>query len=153
MPDHLKDQPAQTQAVRLIFEYEGEEVRLVSRQPVDVTVRSFEFSRASQAGVFVDVRDQMGALLGRVPAPGALATSVEVFPEKPDETIVRVDVPKPKGAFTVVVPVLAAADRVVVVRIASMEAGAELSSGTAPTTAPSAGAVTDIATFSLQRGH
>ncbi len=38
----MTEQPSTTgQAVRLIFEYEGDTVRLVSQQPVDVTIPRF----------------------------------------------------------------------------------------------------------------
>ena len=38
-------QPMSTLAMRLIFEYEGDQVRLVSQQPVDVAITGFDIAR------------------------------------------------------------------------------------------------------------
>jgi hypothetical protein len=112
----MSQQDSSEQAVRLIFEYDGDTVRLVSQQPVDMVVTSFDpAQRQQQPGVYVDARDAAGATLASVPAPNVMGASLEVFPEQPDEPIVRVDVDRPRGAFTVVVP---AANQVAVVRVA-----------------------------------
>jgi hypothetical protein len=106
-------------AIRFIFEYDGDEMRLVSQQHVDVAVTGFDLpSRAAAApGVYVQVRGADGAALADVPVRGAPSRSVEVFPERPGAPIVRTDVDRPQGAFTVVVPAPAAARRVAVVRV------------------------------------
>jgi hypothetical protein len=106
------------QAVRLIFEYEGDAVRLVSQQPVDMDVASLDLAQGRPPGVYVDARDAAGSTLASVPAPAAFSGSLEVFPERPGDPIVRVDVPRPSGAFTVVVPASAAARAVAIVRVA-----------------------------------
>jgi hypothetical protein len=107
------------QAVRLIFEYDGDQVRLVSQQPVDLLVTSFDpAQKEQQAGVYVDARDDAGTTLASVPAPAAFSASMEVFPERHDEPIVRTDVDRPRGAFTVVVPAPQAVSQVAVVRVA-----------------------------------
>lgn len=118
------NQPAPTAAVRLIFEYEGEKVRLVSQQPIDLAVTGSDIARTEEAGVYVDVRNAEGANLARVPARNAFAGSLEVFPEKHGDPIMRIDMPKPKGAFTVVVPAPAAAKSVSVVRVSAAKAAA-----------------------------
>jgi len=92
-------------AVRLIFEYEGDTVRLISQQPVQMAVTTPDTTGIDHPGYYVDVRNSAGRALARVPAHAAFAASAEVFPERPGEPITRVDVPNPKGAFTVVVPV------------------------------------------------
>jgi hypothetical protein len=93
-------------------------VRLVSQQPVDMVVTSFDQSQRQQPGVYVDTRDAAGSTLASVPAPAsAFGGSLEVFPELADEPIVRVDVARPTGAFTVVVPASDAARLVAVVRV------------------------------------
>ena len=102
MPDTV--QPTPTLAMRLIFEYEGDEVRLVSQMPVDLLITGFDISRTQRAGYYVDTRDASGQTLARVPARNVFSTSAEVFPEQPGESITRVEVPTPRGAFTVVVP-------------------------------------------------
>jgi hypothetical protein len=137
------------QAVRLIFEYDGDVVRLVSQQPVDMVVPSFAPTERQQPGVYVDARDAGGATLASVPAPNAFGGSLEVFPEQPGEPIVRVDVARPRGAFTVVVPASDAASQVALVRVAAAgpapQALADATTGVAG--APEA---TDIATFPLE---
>jgi hypothetical protein len=67
---------------------------------------------------FVDIRDAANKTLARVAARSAFAASAEVFPERPGDPITRVDIPVPKGAFTVVVPVADNADHVTVVKVA-----------------------------------
>jgi hypothetical protein len=110
------DTPAR--AVRLIFEYDGDQVSLVSQQPVDMAVPSFDVGQQrQQPGVYVHARDDRGATLAAVPAPQAFSSSLEVFPEQPGEPIVRVDMPRPHGAFTVVVPASDAARQIAVVRV------------------------------------
>jgi hypothetical protein len=109
--------PQQPSAVRLIFEYEGDEVRLVSQQAVDVAVTGFDLTRERQPGHYVEVRGARDETLSRVRVPTELVASAEVFPEEPGQPIVRVDLPQARGAFTVVVPAAAAADHVSVVRV------------------------------------
>ncbi len=104
-------------AVRLIFEYDGDEVTLVSQHRVDVAVTGFDLPLARPPGHYVEVRNTDGDVLSGVPARNAFLRTAEVFPEKLGEPITRVDVEKPHGAFTVVVPVPEAADQVAVVRI------------------------------------
>jgi hypothetical protein len=104
-------------AVRLIFEYEGDEVRLVSQQRVDVAVPGFDIALAPHPGHFLEVRDSGNLPLSRVPLREAFPTSAEVFPEEHGEPIVRVELPERRGAFTVVVPAREAADRVALVEV------------------------------------
>jgi len=118
MPDanDVRTQPAK--AVRLIFEYEGEAVRLISQQPVEMVIPDADISAADRPAHFVDMRDASGKTLARVMARGAFLTSAEVFPERPGDPITRVDIDVPKGAFTVVVPVTDNADHVTLVKVA-----------------------------------
>ena len=73
-----QSQPAKT--VRLIFEYEGDQVRLVSQQPVDMAITGFDIAQTEHPGFYVDSRDAGGATLARVAAHAAFAGSAEVFP-------------------------------------------------------------------------
>jgi hypothetical protein len=107
---------APTRAIRLIFEYEGDRVRLVQQTPVDIVPSTLPTVNAETSGVFVDVRDAENHTLARVAAPEALTTSVEAFPERHDQPITRSDMPRATGAFTVVVPVANAGDHVTIVR-------------------------------------
>jgi hypothetical protein len=114
-------EPNPTRAVRLIFEYEGDRVRLVSEQPVDMAVTGFELSTVSVPGYYVDSRDAENRTLARVRARGAFETSMEVFPEKPGDPITRIDVPQARGAFTVVVPAPERTDHVTILRLVGAE--------------------------------
>ena len=100
--------------IRLIFEYEGDTVRLVSQIPVDANIPQFAPTQQS-ADHFVETRNGRGALLARVPAPSAFLQSTEVFPENHNEPITRIDT-EARGAFTVVVPAQDEAERVAVLR-------------------------------------
>jgi hypothetical protein len=106
-------------AVRLIFEYDGDKVTLISQQDVQIAAARLSALRQPPPGNYVEVRAADGGALSRVPIGEALSTSVEVFPEDSGEAIVRVDVAKPRGAFTVVVPASGDAAQVAVLRAAT----------------------------------
>ena len=116
--------PAPSRATRLIFEYDGDRVRVVQQTSVDIAAATLPSAAPDQIGVFVDVRDAGNRTLARVPAPHALSTSIEAFPEEHDQQFSRRDVATPSGAFTVVVPVPAGADHVTIVRVATPNSGA-----------------------------
>jgi len=103
-------------AVRLIFEYDGDNIRLVLQQPVDVAVTGFDTALVSPPGHYVEVRSSEGRALSRVRVHGGIPESAEVFGE-PGTPITRVDLARPKGAFTVVVPAPAAAARIALLRV------------------------------------
>ncbi len=134
-------------AVRLIFEYEDDTVRLVSQQPVDVSISGFDAGETQAAGHFVETRRDDGTRLARVAVRGAFLSSAEVFPEDHSEPIVRVDTPV-RGAFTVVVPASAQATTVAVVRAAARGAGAQPPEG-GQGLAPGAPAEVELGTFPL----
>src|SRR5215471_18695567 len=66
-------------ALRLIFEYEGDRVRLVSQQDVDVAVTGFDLPDVHPPGYYVDSRDAGNQTLARVAARDAFGSSTEVF--------------------------------------------------------------------------
>jgi hypothetical protein len=105
-------------AVRLIFEYEGDRVRLISQQVVDMAVTGFDLPDVAQPGYYVDARDAQNRTLARVVARGAFGSSMEVFPQKPGDPITRIDVDQPRGAFSVVVPAPESTDHVTVLQLA-----------------------------------
>ncbi len=150
MPSNDATDGAPTLAMRLIFEYDGEEVRLVSQQPVDVAVTGFDISRTQRAGYYVETRNATGQALARVPAREAFSGSAEVFPEQPGEPISRVDVQKPHGAFSIVVPVPEGADHVSVVRVAPVSHDAAQPSSRSTSAVEGASTVTEIGKFTLQ---
>jgi hypothetical protein len=131
-------------AVRLIFEYDGDDVRLVSEHPVEMVVAETDAVRPRSPGYYVDARDAAGRTVARVEAHAAFAGSMEVFPERPDEPITRVDAPN-RGAFTVVIPAPENADRVALVRVARGRAAASDARAQ-----PGSQDVTDLASFPLR---
>jgi hypothetical protein len=108
----------QPRSMRLIFEYDGDDIRLVMQQPVDLPATDMAASPTQQPGFFVDTRDASGRTLARTAARGAFLDSVEVFPERQGEPITRMPVDRPRGAFTIIVPVPQDADHVRVVQVA-----------------------------------
>ena len=85
MPTSSASQPMK--AVRLIFEYDGDQVRLVSQQPVDVALTSADLVQTDSPGFYVDSRDNRERTLVTVAARNAFSGSAEVFPEQPGEPI------------------------------------------------------------------
>ncbi len=140
MPDNPSQSSARN-AVRLIFEYEGDQVRLVSQQSLVTAKPASDFASSDSPGYFIDTRDLEGKTLTRMPAPNAFASDMEVFPEDHGEPITRVPVEQPRGAFTVVVDAPQQATHVSVVRV-EPAAGKEAFG-------PAGMMTTDLATFAL----
>jgi hypothetical protein len=136
MPDAPRAQPA----VRLVFQYDGDRVQLLSQIPVTMVVPNGDPEQAAP-GVYVDSRSVDDRPLARVRAHGAMAPSAEVFPAQPTECLYHVERPR-RGAFSVVVPASPEAHHVAVVKVARR------------TEAPDGGpaTATDLAQFLLQRG-
>lgn len=108
-------------AIRLVFEYDGDDVRLILQQPVDVAVTGFDAHPDIRAGRYAEVRDAQDMPLTRVPVRTGDLRSVEVFPETPGEPITRIEVERPAGAFTVVVPAPSAARTIALIDVAGPE--------------------------------
>lgn len=141
-------------AVRLIFEYDGDEIRLVSQQAVDVTVPGFDLAQPPHPGHYVEARTANDEPLSRVPVREAFSRSMEVFPEQPGEPITRTDVDHVRGAFTVIVPAGAEATQVALLEVrppSDLEAPRPATPATTPT--PSEPEVVEMASFQLRREH
>ena len=135
------------QAVRLIFEYEGDTVRLVYQEPVDVAIPRFP-PTDQRADHFVETRDDAGALLARIPVRGGFVQSAEVFPEDHSEEITRIDT-EASGAFTVVVPAQQEAVQVAVMRAGATEVNLRRKRGLAPP--PDESADVELGSFRLEQ--
>lgn len=146
-------EPTPFPALRLIFEYTGTEVRLVSQQPVDLAVTGHDLHQDVRAGHFVEVRDGADRPLSRVAAHSAFADSAEVFPEDHSEPITRVDTPGARGAFTVVVPAPAEADHVALIRVTAPPADQRTMSARATDTDPGEPQISELAVFAIERGR
>lgn len=145
----VSEAPQPTKAVRLIFEYEGDQVRLVSQQPVEMAVTGAELSQVPYPGYYVETRDKNGKTLSRAVAHNAFSSSTEVFPEQHGQPITRVEMSKLKGAFTVITPVPVATDHVSVVQISAHKTDKNMSSAEASSQASNAPAVREIASFKI----
>jgi hypothetical protein len=144
----MTEQPSSSAAaVRLIFEYEGDTVRLVSQEPVDVDIPRFTPTE-QPADHFVETRNDKGALLARVPVWGAFLQSTEVFPEDHNEEITRVDT-EARGAFTVVIPAQDEAVRVAVMRAGRRRIDVSRDRGRSPT--PGESEDVELGDFPLER--
>jgi hypothetical protein len=101
-------------SVRLIFSYEGDDVRLESRQPVEMLappsdpVEGYE----SETGFWTEVRDAQGSVLHRKVMHDPVRRDAEVFSPDPERSITRVPLERPHGAFAVLVPLVPEADHV-----------------------------------------
>jgi hypothetical protein len=137
-------------AVRLIFEYEGNQLRLVTQQPVEMVITGPDITQVERPGYYVDTRDVAGQTLSRVMARNAFATSAEVFPERAGEPIIRVDVAEPRGAFTIVVPAPENADHVTVVQVISDEPEIPEPGSRTTSPVPERLEVIDLASFPLE---
>jgi len=122
------------QSVRLIFAYDGDEVRLESRQPVNMVapasdpVEGFE----NHMGFWTEVRDAQGAVLHRQILHDPVRRDAEVFSPNPDRSIRRVPDEQPSGMFWVVVPLVPGADHVSLMGAAGPGAGGFAAPGLAP---------------------
>ena len=99
-------------ATRLIFEYSGGQIRLVSSQNVRMIVHPSPGSPDVGSGMVAEVRATDGTILHRAAIKGAMEPHVEVFSDDPAQSIHRVPVEQPQGAFTVLVPDCREADHV-----------------------------------------
>lgn len=118
-------------ALRLIFEYDGDDVKLLMQLPVDMAVTGFETPTEVRAGRFAEVRDASDLALARVQINASLHTA-EVFPENPGDPIMRIELERPQGAFTVVVPAPPTAARVALLEVEPAPATRDLNDPAPP---------------------
>lgn len=140
-------QPASASSVRLIFEYEGDEIRQVSQQEVNVEPppANPETATADEAGFWLELRDDRLRVLHRQIMHDPVMTHPEVFSNEPGKTIARSETSRQKGAFTVLVPRIAASDHLAFIRMdpqTRLEAARDMEGG-----APAG----EIARFSLKK--
>lgn len=102
-------------AWRLTFEYEGTDIRLVTRQQVAMLAPPDDAERLEEAkgGFWVEIRDAQGHPLYSQVLHDPIQTDYEVFSPDPGQTPTRVAAPEVKGVFQAVVPDLPGATEVV----------------------------------------
>lgn len=100
--------------LRLIFEYEGDKISLVSRQSVSMipppsTGRAVE----GQSGFWYELRDGEDRPVYQRITQNPIRFDSEIFTGDPDESIRRQEIPSPKGTFVLLVPDVPEAESIV----------------------------------------
>ena len=93
-------------AVRLTFSYQGDQVKLISQQPVEMTVPPSDPVKGYEQhkGFWAEVKSKQDKTLFRRVLHNPTRNDAEVFSDDPEQSISRAPAPKRKGVFTVVVP-------------------------------------------------
>ena len=117
MDGSAKDYADETQVLRLVFAVRRGHVELSDVQQVEMRVppsASLE-ERTGLSGAWVEIRDVHGAPIFRYDLSPSLLDSAEIFPEDPYDEIIRVPAIPGTSAFSVLAPLPAEADRLVLV--------------------------------------
>jgi hypothetical protein len=117
--NEFRDEPDEQHpptAIRLVFEYQGDDVRLVSQSRIEKVLPQVDQSADALEfrGTWSEVRDAAGATLDRRVLVDPMPRDAEVFPEQLGEEISRQPIERPSGVFTVLVPDVEGADHVAV---------------------------------------
>jgi len=93
-------------AMRLTFSYDGNDVKLLSQQRVDMIVPTSDAVKGygTHKGFWAELRSGRDKTLYRTVMHNPTKNDAEVFPETPGGEISRQPAPKRKGVFVVVVP-------------------------------------------------
>lgn len=93
-------------AMRLTFSYQGDQVKLVSQQPVEMTVPPSDPVKGyeQQKGFWAELKGDQDKTLFRRVLHNPTRNDAEVFSDDPELSISRAPAPKRKGVFVVVVP-------------------------------------------------
>ena len=98
-------------AIRLTFSYEGDNLRLLSKQNIDKLVFfDPELNIENRSGFFYQLVDSnnKSILKGVIPTP--IVPDREIFSDQPNESIIRKPVPEMRGTFSVLVPDISEAE-------------------------------------------
>jgi hypothetical protein len=103
----VKRAPESPKAMRLTFSYQGDQVKLVSQQPVEMTVPPSDPLKGyeEQKGFWAELKSDQDKTLYRRVLHNPTRNDAEVFSDDPEQSISREPAPKRKGVFVVVVPV------------------------------------------------
>jgi hypothetical protein len=93
-------------ALRLLFQYEGDDVKLVSVQPVKMLAPPPQalIPTCGERGSWFELRDREGKPLYRRAFENPMARDLEVLTEDPERPLGRIKVERPSGTFFLVVP-------------------------------------------------
>jgi len=98
--------PESNKAMRLTFSYDGNDVKLLSQQRIEMIVPSSDAVKGygTHKGFWAELRSGRDKTLYRTVMHNPTKNDAEVFPGTPNEGISREPAPKRKGVFVVVVP-------------------------------------------------
>src|SRR5262245_21037123 len=120
-----KTPPESNKAMRLTFSYEGNKVKLISQQRIDMIVPSTDAVKGygKHKGFWAELRSGGDKTLYRTVMHNPTKNDAEVFPGTPNEGISRQPAPKRKGVFVVVVPDTDQGEEVILCRSAPATTG------------------------------
>ena len=95
-----------SKAMRLTFSYDGDSVKLVSQQPVEMIVPPSDSVKGFQKhkGFWAELKSEQDKTLYRRVMHNPTRNDAEVFSDDPEQSISREPALKRKGVFVVVVP-------------------------------------------------
>lgn len=95
-----------TKALRLIFSYEGDKVKLVSKKPVRMTIPPSDSLEGYEEhkGFWAELKGAKKKTLYRHVLHNPTKNDAEIFPDDPEQGITRVPAPNRTGTFVVLVP-------------------------------------------------
>ena len=107
-------------AVRLIFSYEGNDIKLESRQRVNMVVAPgepvvAEGAPEERSGFWVEIRDGADQPLRRQLLHNPIPRDAEVFSDDPAQSVARIPLERPSGVFSVLVPEIEEAEYVALI--------------------------------------
>ncbi|HEX9628880.1 MAG TPA: hypothetical protein VF961_02595 [Pyrinomonadaceae bacterium] len=142
-------------AMRLTFSYQGDQVKLVSQQPVEMTVPPSDPLKGYEEhkGFWAEVKNAQDKTLFRRVLHNPTRNDAEVFSDDPEQSISRAPAPKRKGVFVVVVPHTEKGHEVTLSRSTGqpdIEAGGA-PKGMAAMRSLATGPATEIARFKLKK--
>lgn len=93
-------------ALRLMFSYDGDDVKLISQQRTEMMVPPSDPLKGygKHKGFWAELKNERDKTLYRHVMHNPTRNDAEVFPETPGQSISREPAPKRKGVFVVVVP-------------------------------------------------
>ena len=120
-----KAAPESTNAVRLTFSYEGDNVKLISQQRTEMTVPASDplKGEGKYKGFWAELVNARDKALYRQVMHNPTRNDAEVFRDTPGQSISREPAPKRKGVFVVVVPDTAQGEEVRLCRSSPETAG------------------------------
>lgn len=101
--------------LRLVYAYDGDEVKLVSKQRVDMLLPAQETKPEVLAspGLKYELRDKEECSIFSNIIENPLRSDIEVFSDNPKQTARRVEMPKKKGSFVLLIPEISEAENLV----------------------------------------